>query len=159
MKPTLNIYDASQTRDLSKLAPAKGSTMSIDIEMNEMQILRGDHDSEFQAEWSRIFGEVAAMGLSAGKRADVAIYKLWQAARATPAAAEGQLRLASEAIARAKKLPVWDGLPHALHVELDALFKAVDGAAPLPRQAAVRNLTPWTDEERERFRASMKEGT
>lgn len=61
--------------------------MSADIEMSEMQILRGDHDSEFLAEWSRIFGEVAALGLPAGKRADVAIYRLWQAARATPSPA------------------------------------------------------------------------
>lgn len=56
--------------------------MSADIDkFNEMQILRGDHDPAFQSEWARIFKEVRALDLPAGKRADIAIYKLWQSTR------------------------------------------------------------------------------
>jgi hypothetical protein len=54
----------------------------MSAEMNEIQILRGEHDGEFQAEWARVFKEVQALNLPAGKRADIAIYKLWQSARA-----------------------------------------------------------------------------
>jgi hypothetical protein len=35
------------------------------------------------------------------------------------------LTKALEAVERAKKLPVWDSVPHSLHVEIDAIFKAL----------------------------------
>jgi hypothetical protein len=39
--------------------------------------------------------------------------------------ADTPLQRAQDAIQRAKALPVWGGVPHSLHVELDVIFKAV----------------------------------
>ena len=60
---------------------------------------------------------------------------------AAPVTAEPvALRQAVDAMGRAKKLRVWDDINHDLHVELDAIFKALDTmvAAPVSPQPAAQ---------------------
>jgi hypothetical protein len=133
MKPTLNIYDASQTRDISKLAPAKGSTMSADI--------------EFDAWQRNHFASIMVHMRAAGNNDPVlsgmiqsAIKGAWLAARATPqaptpAAVEGQ------ADPVGTFLRVKDAFGEVyLHMRGEHEYAdAIDlYAAPLPRQAAVQ---------------------
>lgn len=88
MKPTLNLYDASQTRDASKLAPAKGSTMSADIDKD-----RAEFESMVRSYKTTLFpSEVDNPSADGSYRTSAARlgWEIWQAARATPSPAPAQ---------------------------------------------------------------------
>lgn len=86
------------------------------------------------------------------------------AALSAAPASQNDWNAAIEAMDRAKKLPVWDRINHALHVELDTIFKALskrpvaqqavqdkdavaDVIAERQRQMAVEGWTPEHDDE------------
>lgn len=72
----------------------------------------------------------------AAKRIDSIRWSAVQAHMRTRPVPAPDLTGAAQAMARAKALPVWDNIPHALHVELDTIFRAVARAQQAPAEQA-----------------------